>query len=413
MTPSGARIAEAMRKVGADGRQTPVIRVVHAVNQWLGPSETWLYNQIACLPADRVQARVVANSRHPTTPASFTDVPVSAFSDQTLRYALYRARNRLRPRPVRNNLLETCLRSKDVGVVHSHFGPAGWATARLTPRDGPRQVVTFYGYDVNWLPTRTPEWRDRYRELFARVDVVLCEGQAMAASIEALGCPRAKLRVHHLGVDTDAIAFRPRSYRAGEPLRLLIAARFHEKKGIPDGLRAIGRVRANHAALSVTIVGDRDDSPESAAEERRIEAAIAEADLEDAVSFTGMRSASELSELAYDHHVFVSPSRTARDGDTEGGAPVSIIEMAASGMPVVSTTHCDIPAVLGTPNRALLTPEADAEGLYRQLEELLELSEWVSLAKANRHHIEREYDLLRQSEQLADLYTELVEDSRR
>ncbi len=43
------------------------------------------------------------------------------------------------------------------------------------------------------------------------------------------------------------------------------------------------------------------------------------------------------------HHLFLSPSVTAPDGDSEGGAPVSIIEAAATGMPVVSTTHCDIP----------------------------------------------------------------------
>lgn len=43
------------------------------------------------------------------------------------------------------------------------------------------------------------------------------------------------------------------------------------------------------------------------------------------------------------HHVFLSPSVTAPDGDSEGGAPVTIIEAAASGMPVVNSTHCATP----------------------------------------------------------------------
>ena len=44
----------------------------------------------------------------------------------------------------------------------------------------------------------------------------------------------------------------------------------------------------------------------------------------------------------------MSLSRTATraSGDTEGGAPMSIFEAQASGMPVVSTLHADIPEVV-------------------------------------------------------------------
>src|SRR5690606_39794503 len=53
-----------------------------------------------------------------------------------------------------------------------------------------------------------------------------------------------------------------------------------------------------------------------------------------------------LMDAAYRHHVFLSPSITASDGDTEGGAPVGLIEMAATGMPVISSRHADIPEVI-------------------------------------------------------------------
>jgi colanic acid/amylovoran biosynthesis glycosyltransferase len=135
---------------------------------------------------------------------------------------------------------------------------------------------------------------------------------------------------------------------------------------------------------------------------------VAESSLEGAVTFLGLKSARELAELAYAHHVFVSPSRTSRDGDTEGGAPVSIIEMAASGMPVVATTHCDIPEVLGETNRALLSPEGDVDALRAQFEALLQLGDWRALAEENRNHVERNYDVRLQSAKLADLYLELV-----
>ena len=85
-------------------------------------------------------------------------------------------------------------------------------------------------------------WHNRYAELFASVDRVFCEGPYMASSNVRLGCPEHKVQVHHLGVAVDQIAYQPRSRSAGEPLRILIAGTFREKKGIPDALRAVGEL---------------------------------------------------------------------------------------------------------------------------------------------------------------------------
>ncbi len=70
----------------------------------------------------------------------------------------------------------------------------------------------------------------------------------------------------------------------------------------------------------------------------------------------GYQPHSTLFAEAYRHHIFLSPSVTASTGDTEGGAPVSLIEMAATGMLIVSTTHCDIPEVIKHGVTGLLAP---------------------------------------------------------
>jgi colanic acid/amylovoran biosynthesis glycosyltransferase len=379
------------------------------VGRWLAPTETWIFNQIVNLPKDRASVSVVANEHHPDTPTGFTGVKVDVFADHPTRYRLRQLEGLVRRRGyIVNDLLRARVRSHDTDLIHSHFGPTGWVTSRLADHVDVPQVVTFYGYDVAWLPTRFPEWLSRYEELFDRAEAVLCEGAVMASTIGRLGCPTEKLRVHHLGVDLSEIPFRPRPHPRRGPLRVLMAARFFEKKGFPDGVRAVAGLRNEVPSISVTIAGNDDGSPESQAERKAIENAIEETSLGDVVSFLGLLPTADLRRLANDHHVFLSPSRTSRDGDTEGGAPVSIIEMAASGMPVVSTTHCDIPSVLGEPNRGLLSPEGDVEALRRQLEALLQIDNWTDLERANREHTEREYDVLRQSERLADLYDELT-----
>jgi len=110
--------------------------------------------------------------------------------------------------------------------------------------------------------------------------------------------------------------------------------------------------------------------------------------------------------------VFLSPSLTASDGDTEGGAPVSLIEMSASGMMVVSTTHCDIPGVVINGRTGLLAGEHDVDGLVTHLRWLIaNPSQWATMRTAARAHIEAEFDARRQGERLAAIYREI--DARR
>ena len=110
-------------------------------------------------------------------------------------------------------------------------------------------------------------------------------------------------------------------------------------------------------------------------------------------------------EEAYRSHVFLQPSVTASDGDSEGGAPVAIIDMAASGMPVVSSTHCDIPEVLPQAAWHLLAPERDVDGLVERLLWLTEHpDEWTVLTNACRRHVEQEFNAAAQGARLAEIY---------
>jgi colanic acid/amylovoran biosynthesis glycosyltransferase len=260
------------------------------------------------------------------------------------------------------------------------------------------------------LPKMYPLWRVRYRELFAHVDRVLVEGPFMARTAEALGCPTAKLRVHRLGVALDDIPYRPRRRSRGEPLRILIAAAFREKKGIPYALAAIGRVHRVGVPVAVTIIGDTPATPEAGDDKARILATIAEYDLGGVVRMLGFQPYARLLEEAAAHHVFMSPSVTAESGDTEGGAPIGLIEMAASGMPVVSTYHCDIPQVLADRETGLLARERDVDGLVEALHWLVDHpDEWARMTSAARAHVAEKFDVRTQARALAAIYDDVVD----
>jgi colanic acid/amylovoran biosynthesis glycosyltransferase len=394
-------VAEALAyaPAAATGSARTIV-VLHSTFAWLPVTETWIQGQVAAA-GPRVRSVVVAESRVRNDAPGFDRVLVA--SDDRIRYARDRI---LRKTRVRRHLsvLARAQREQRPDVLHSHFAHVGWGNAEFAQSHELPHVVSAYGADLTMLPTVEPVWRGRYRELFAGVGALLCEGPHMAGTAIALGCPAERVRVHSLGIDLARIPFRPRRWKAGEPLRVLMASSFREKKGIPYGIEALTLLRRRGIDVELTIVGavtrDRDD-----AERLRINAALAR--FGRTARLLGLVSGSALREESLRSHVFLSPSVTASDGDAEGGAPVTVIEMAASGMPVVATTHCDIPNVLGEPNRMFLVPERDPQAIADALGALTE-SNWDELVLANRALVERNHDLVRQSARLEQLYREVV-----
>ena len=101
-------------------------------------------------------------------------------------------------------------------------------------------------------------------------------------------------------------------------------------------------------------------------------------------------------------------SLTASDGDTEGGAPVTLVEMAATGMPIVSTVHCDIPSVIIHSRTGLLAEERDVNGLLQHLRWYVNHTElWDEMVRAGRQHVEAEYNVVKQADQLGGIYVSL------
>ena len=77
------------------------------------------------------------------------------------------------------------------------------------------------------------------------------------------------------------------------------------------------------------------------------------------------------------------------------GAPVTICELAATGMPVVATRHCDIPHVVEDGTGALLADERDVTGLVTHLRRLVaEPHLWGRLTRAARSRIEERFDAM-------------------
>jgi colanic acid/amylovoran biosynthesis glycosyltransferase len=226
----------------------------------------------------------------------------------------------------------------------------------------------------------------------------------MARQLIALGCPEHKIRILKIGLDLQRFQFAPPV--RSSPLIILQAARFVEKKGIDLSIQAFAAARHRLGLSELWLIGDGECRSE-------LESLAVRLGVGASVRFLGSMSHDALRHAVRQAHICIQPSRTAQDGDTEGGAPTVLLEMQAIGMPVVSTRHADIPAVVAHPEQ--LVEEGDVDGLADALVRLAQVSdeEWREHARRGRALIEAEHDARRIASQLEDVYAEALGVERR
>jgi colanic acid/amylovoran biosynthesis glycosyltransferase len=259
----------------------------------------------------------------------------------------------------------SAVRAEKAVLLHAHFGDRGVASVALARELRVPLLVSFYGFDL-WRDQGNPaRLRARYAELFQQCTYAIAEGPVAHRRMIELGCPKAKARIHPLGIDLNELRYaqRPRSKK----LRVLAAARFTEKKGLVYGVEAFCRAAAEEPGLQLTIAGDANSSAAQQQIKAELHDLVKNSHMSERIRFVGELPPSELRRLLYEHDVLLQPSVRAADGDAEGGLPVILLEAAASGMPLIGSRHCDIPEILVGGQTGWLCEERDVAGLATAL----------------------------------------------
>lgn len=224
----------------------------------------------------------------------------------------------------------------------AHFGPFGLQWLPVAAAARRRFSVFFHGYDCSSYPKRRP---GVYAQLFASGAGILTNSAHTKSRLVDLGAPAERVGVVRLAADP---AFRSASRSpCTTPRRIVTIGRLVPKKGIDDSLEAFSRSRqATPEEWHYEVIGEGPARAE-------LESLVEKRGLRTSVSLRGFLGRSQVLEALAAASIFVLASKTAPSGDSEG-TPVSIVEAATLGLPVVSTRHAGIPE--------LLPPEAEAEG---------------------------------------------------
>ena len=368
--------------------------VLQRCDQFVGRTINWLYDHLRCVPRHTpfVLSDTISNRQE------FPLLEARSCNPNRFARRVWRRLTQDKPYPLDTRWI----RRFRPGILHSHFGYVAVGDCRLHTSLSIPWLVSFYGADVYELG-RQADWRDEYARLFEQATLFLALGPEMGARLEALGCPRAKIVVHPLGVDIDALPSRQRLLGRGSPLRILCAGTFREKKGIEYAVRGAAQARRLGVDLHLTLVGDVSGKRGDLATKEAVFREIDRLHMNDVVSHHPFVPFDQLIQIALASHVFVAPSVTSHDGDAEG-TPFVIQQMMATGMPVISTVHSDIPFIFGE-HRHRLVRERDADAIAAQLAcYAAEPEKLVVEGAALRQRIRTAFDVRARAAELSDIY---------
>jgi glycosyltransferase involved in cell wall biosynthesis len=250
-------------------------------------------------------------------------------------------------------------------------------------------ITSFYGLDV-YQHTRSPFYRWQLRQLFKYGILFLACSEKMRNDLIKLGAPADKTKVQYGGATLSRF---PYSQRAPEKeITILMCGRFVEKKGFQYGIDAFNRISAEFPQVKLKIIGSGS-----------LESVLKKAAGKN-IEFLGAKSHAEYIEEIKKCHIFMSPSVTAKNGDSEG-LPTVLIEAAAIGRPLIATKHSGIPEIVHDGKNGLLVPERDVPALADVLRKMLRKPEaWIDFSRYGRALVEKSFDLTKQAQKLEAYY---------
>jgi colanic acid/amylovoran biosynthesis glycosyltransferase len=278
-------------------------------------------------------------------------------------------------------------------LIHAHFASGGKTLLPLHKALQRPLIVTLHGGSD--VPIQKPRM-GVYRELAEKADLFICVSDFIRKQAIEAGYPPDKLLVHYIGIDRS-LFFPPPD--AMDKDSVLFVGRLVEMKGCEYLIRAMQAVQASRPSTELTIVGDgplRSDL-ERLAKELRVRC-----------KFMGVQSTATIRQLLRQSRLLSLPSVTTSDGHVEG-LGIALIEAQAMGVPVVSTLHAGIPEGVADGVTGTLVPERDSERLAAAILRLLEdKGLWQRYHLATQDHIDRNFDLRKQTALLEDIYAEQI-----
>lgn len=369
------------------------MKILHLERKFIEATETFIANQINALSKDTTN--FVFTLEHLDNLEVDTEVVVPPYDLRSNKYL--------------SNKFKKYFIKKEKEVqpdfIHAHFITDACLFHSFTKNINVPKIVSCYGYDVTEVPVKFKYlYRYFYKKAIAEYDCFLAMSEDMKADLMKIGVPEEKIVVHYHGINTKNFQL-DRGYELKDnTLQLLTVSSLREKKGHETVLNALKALKENNIDIKFkyNIVG-------SGSLETKFKDFVKNNNLEDEVIFHGLiKHGDALKKLIAKADVFVHPSVTTKTNDKEG-IPGAIVEAMASGLPVISTYHAGIPAVIKHEVNGLLIEERDAKQMANYISELYKNdAKRKQLGQKALTFAAENLDFMHKAEDLKNIYRQLA-----
>ncbi len=388
------------------------LNVLHLFNHYLPHTEIWAYNLIKHLSQTNIHIGAKAYLRNNYYHKDFIFVhnPLSGlnqpdnFSKKSIRKTIVNKINRLTTSNFKRRILSHIEEHK-IDLVHTHFADVGCFYMDFFYKNNIPFVTSFYGWDYERLPYVQPKYHQLYKKLFTKSTGIICEGKNGKKLLTAKGCEDRKVHICRLGIETTS-SKRIKRIKNKHQLKLVQIASFTEKKGYRHTVSAFIEALKLAPNMTLCLVGKyEEDNIRKSIKEK-----IISLGLEEKIIIKEGINYEELSSFLSDYDVFIHPSCHTEKKDCEGGAPIVLLDAQITGMPVISTLHCDIPEEVLQNKTGILVSEKDDKALREAILKFYEMPDEVyQIYSANAEaHVKANFDIAKNAKQLEILYQKLL-----
>jgi glycosyltransferase involved in cell wall biosynthesis len=277
--------------------------------------------------------------------------------------------------------LARALETNGIDIALAEYGPTAAEIAGACRQAGVPMVAHFHGFDA-YKRSTLDGCQSQYARMFAYASAIVSVSSRMCCQLKAIGAPEEKIFYMPYGVDLTMFG---QTDPAAAPPRFLAVGRFVDKKAPHLTVLAFREALRDFSEARLIMAGEGPLLDAS----KQLALATGAAH---AIEFPGVVGHARVAELMKGSRAFLQHSITPGDGDSEG-TPVSVLEAAASGLPVVATNHAGISEAVVNGQTGLLVEERDVAGMARHIVTLARDPSYArDLGVRAREHVGHRYD---------------------
>ncbi len=296
------------------------------------------------------------------------------------------------------NRVRQVMKNDKPAILHVHMSYKGSFTRTsclhgLCRKYGVKDIIHLHGSEFEkWYNSCSERKKKKIRQLLSEAGAIIVLGDSWKTIVSTIE-PSANVTVISNGVKIpkDRVQWNP------DGCKMLYLGVLIPRKGIGNLLEAVHMLKERGELGNRTFV-----IAGSGEEEEKLKLRTKDLGLSEAVSFAGWVAGKEKEELIKSSQVLLSPSYNE-------GLPVSILEAASYGMPIVSTNVGDISSVVIDGENGVLIKPGEVEGLAEGILRVSQEETFEKMSRRSREIAEQKFSVDLFYEKLGSLYHRIGE----